>query len=423
MTVKRYHPLGQGSIVTSPFGPRRGGFHTGVDFGFPGGSAWKSVYAIQSGTVIFAGAADGYGGPDPAGWLVIDSTDAEGSGCLEYGHIVRRVNKGDHVKAGQLIAIINPDRSTNANVAPHLHVADMPHGYDPAAKQDVMPRLVGALDPITTNDPERNPVLLPPINQGDSMGWTGDPVWLADVLRAEGVEVVECFVDYPGMRVEWFERGHGDMGSLWGVINHHTGSNNSTWESIWHGRPDLAGPLSQIHLRRDGVAELVAVGVCWHAGTGNYGDLGRNQGNQRTIGVECQNDGTSGWPRAQYDALVKINAAFNRRIGVDSSHSIAHWEYDDGDPATDEGKWDPGGLFMPKFRDDVQVQIDNVGGFLMALTDDEQQELLTKTRYIYNQLGPGFDVWGEDGDLGRNDKGQRRTLRAGLAALMRKVGA
>lgn len=63
------------------------------------------------------------------------------------------------------------------------------------------------------------------------------------------------------------------------------------------------------------------------------------------------------------------------------------------------------------------------GGPLMALTDDEQKELLDKTRYIYDQVGPGFDMWGEDGDLGRNDKGQRRTLRAGLAALMRKVGA
>lgn len=43
--------------------------------------------------------------------------------------------------------------------------------------------------------------------------------------------------------------------------------------------------------------------------------------------------------------------------------------------------------------------------------------------YIAAQTGPGLEVWGEDGDLGRNTQGQRRTLRAGLAALMRKVGA
>lgn len=43
--------------------------------------------------------------------------------------------------------------------------------------------------------------------------------------------------------------------------------------------------------------------------------------------------------------------------------------------------------------------------------------------YVAEQLGAGRDDWGEDGDLGKNAKGQRRTLRAGLAALIRKVGA
>jgi len=172
----RYHPLGKGSIVTSPFGQRPGEFHTGVDFGFPAGSSNRSVYAIQSGTVQFAGAAQGYGGPDPAGWLVIDSDDAEGGGCIEYGHIVRRCNKGDHVKAGQLIAIINPDKRTNAGVDPHLHVSYMPREYNPATKQDVMPLLKGALDPITSTKPDRNPVVLPPIRQeGSPVPQLADP--------------------------------------------------------------------------------------------------------------------------------------------------------------------------------------------------------------------------------------------------------
>lgn len=60
---------------------------------------------------------------------------------------------------------------------------------------------------------------------------------------------------------------------------------------------------------------------------------------------------------------------------------------------------------------------------LMALTDAEQRELLDGVRYIRDQVGPGFDTWGEDGDLGRNADGKRRTLRAGLAALRRKIGA
>jgi hypothetical protein len=167
--VKRYWPLGPGRIVTSPFGPRAGGFHYGTDFGFPGGSGGRMLYAIQSGTIIYAGAAQGYGGGDPAGlagWLVIDSSTDEGGGVLEYGHIVRAANLkvGSTVVAGQAIGIINPDQGSNGGVAPHLHLSDMPAEYSPAAKQDPMLRLRGALDPpavegkppVASNRPDFN---------------------------------------------------------------------------------------------------------------------------------------------------------------------------------------------------------------------------------------------------------------------------
>jgi murein DD-endopeptidase MepM/ murein hydrolase activator NlpD len=78
---------------------------------------------------------------------VIDSSDAEGSGCLEYGHIVREVALGEHVTAGQRIARVNPNQQTNGNVAPHLHLSDMPREYNRNRKQDPMPRLCEAQEP------------------------------------------------------------------------------------------------------------------------------------------------------------------------------------------------------------------------------------------------------------------------------------
>ena len=81
--------------------------------------------------------------------------------------------------------------------------------------------------------------------------WTGDPVWLADVLRAEGVDLVE----YPG----WRTRGHGDFKDIRGVMVHHTGSDTATAASIATGRPDLPGPLSQLHIARDGTVTVVAL--------------------------------------------------------------------------------------------------------------------------------------------------------------------
>ncbi|MFC9874885.1 C39 family peptidase [Nocardia salmonicida] len=42
-----------------------------------------------------------------------------------------------------------------------------------------------------------------------------------------------------------------------------------------------------------------------------------------------------------------------------------------------------------------------------------------KLDWLIDQLGPGLEIWGEDGDLGRNAKGERLTFRAGLAKALR----
>lgn len=140
-----FWPLRSGRIVTSPFGKRGNEWHAGTDFGFPGGSGGEIVYAIDAGTVRYCGAADGYGGPDPAGWVVIESP----SGCWEYGHVRRMSNivVGTKVAAGQAIAIVNPNSATNGGTAPHLHLSYMPNGYNPGQKIDPLPRLAGAAEP------------------------------------------------------------------------------------------------------------------------------------------------------------------------------------------------------------------------------------------------------------------------------------
>jgi hypothetical protein len=182
--------------------------------------------------------------------------------------------------------------------------------------------------------------------------WTGDPVWLADVVRAEGVRLVE----YPG----WRDRGHGDFKDIRGVMVHHTGSNNASAASIADGRPDLPGPLSQLHIARDGVVTVVAVGVAWHAGVGMYPWLPTNMGNWHMIGIECANTGTSptaphrtNWPDVQYDALVRSCAAINRRLAQNSSRTIGHKEY----AGQAQGKWDPGAIDMNILRSDIQARI------------------------------------------------------------------
>lgn len=182
--------------------------------------------------------------------------------------------------------------------------------------------------------------------------WTGDPIWLAEVLRAEGVDLVE----YPG----WRSRGHGDFKDIRGVMVHHTGSDTATAASIAEGRPDLDGPLSQLHIARDGTVTVVAAGVAWHAGVGMYPWLPTNMGNWHTIGIECANSGTSpsaphrrNWPDAQYVALVRSCAALNRKLGQSSARTIGHKEY----AGRAQGKWDPGAIDMDTLRTDIADRI------------------------------------------------------------------
>lgn len=178
-----------------------------------------------------------------------------------------------------------------------------------------------------------------------------DPVWLPDVLRAEGLV---CNI-YPGA----FERGHGDFGEIRGVVCHHTGSFGETPHGIAE-HPTL-GLASQLYLGVNGEYTLCGVGVAWHAGSGSWPWLPTNGANQYTIGIEAANDGggTPGkphhipWGDVQYDAYVRGVTAILRKIQQDQERSIDHKEW--AGPA--QGKWDRGGIDPNLFRRDVRSHL------------------------------------------------------------------
>lgn len=193
-----------------------------------------------------------------------------------------------------------------------------------------------------------------PLPGGTTVGWTGDPTWLEDVLRA---------YDGPKLKVralpDWQQYGHGDMLDIRGVMIHHTGNAAEPAESIRRGRPDLPGPLAQLHIAPDGTVTVVAGGVCWHAGAGSYRWLPTDMGNYHLIGIECawprdtsitpQTQWSERWPDAQIIAMRDATAAILMRLGLDSSRVIGHKEY----AGAVQGKWDPGNLDMTWFRGEV----------------------------------------------------------------------
>jgi hypothetical protein len=200
------------------------------------------------------------------------------------------------------------------------------------------------------------PVLENPVNDALTPvpGFRGDPVWLADVLRAEGLNVIEMD--------GWKERGEGDQGVLWGAVFHHTGNANETPEGIaFHPTLGLAAHLL---IRPNGDVYVCGIGKANHAGKGSWAGMVTDNANPVTIGVEVailpveNAPHRSGWPDVQYFATVKTMAAILRKLAKQSSNVISHKEWAQLGPAGwRQGKWDPGAIDMNIFRQDVQKQI------------------------------------------------------------------
>lgn len=94
--------------ITSPFGARWGGFHSGVDIGAPIGTP---IVAADSGIVSFAGRNGGYG-------LMVRVEHGEGYATV-YAHASRvLVSVNQQVEKGETIALVG---NTGQSFGPHLH--------------------------------------------------------------------------------------------------------------------------------------------------------------------------------------------------------------------------------------------------------------------------------------------------------------
>jgi hypothetical protein len=173
---------------------------------------------------------------------------------------------------------------------------------------------------------------------------TYSAIWLAPVLRASGCTVVEI--------AGWQSRGRAEMGPVKGCLCHHTAGsrkgNAPSLNLIINGRPDLPGPLSHLHLARDGTFTAIAAGRCNHAGAGEW--HGVTTGNSNFIGIEAENagDGTDPWPAVQVEAYARGVAAILTHVGAPAIMCAGHKEY-----ARPEGRKIDPSFDMVAFRQKV----------------------------------------------------------------------
>ncbi|WP_331731663.1 N-acetylmuramoyl-L-alanine amidase (plasmid) [Streptomyces sp. NBC_01005] len=188
-------------------------------------------------------------------------------------------------------------------------------------------------------------------------------------LRAEGVRVVEV-----GNWRTHNRNSKGAWGPLNGSIVHHTVTKgtDATVRIVRDGYADLPGPLCHGMIAKNGQVHMVGWGRTNHAGGGDprvldqvvaesygarptpptRGNSNGTDGNARFYGWECENlgDGKDPWPAAQYDAIVRVQAALCRAHKWSAKSVIGHLEWS-------SDKVDPRGFNMADLRADVAERL------------------------------------------------------------------
>lgn len=181
--------------------------------------------------------------------------------------------------------------------------------------------------------------------------------WLADELRAAGLEVIE---------VEgWENRGRpastGSFDPDGQHSLHHTGATSSASNpapgisTLIQGRSDLPGPLCQYAVDYLGRVWIIAAGRANHAGPiGKSGVPGMPlgaDGNALAIGDEVITNGTQALPKAQRESMTTAAAVVLAHF--DRGPEYAHRHAD----ISGSGKWDLGQLTTTQHRADVRAAL------------------------------------------------------------------
>lgn len=237
-------------------------------------------------------------------------------------------------------------------------------------------------------------------------------------LKAEGVKVVEVG--------DWrnHNRNHkGPWGPVYGSVVHHTVTSGTahTVSQVRDGYASLPGPLCHGMIAKNGTVHLVGYGRTNHAGGGDPAVLGQViaesyasrptaptkgnadgvDGNAHFYGWECENlgDGKDPWPKEQYDAIVRVQAALVRAHrakgdawGLEAKSVIGHLEWS-------QDKIDPRGFSMVSLRADVAARLKVSAGQSPVDKPADAKEDAVEARDVWayknTAIGATDDAYGE----------------------------
>lgn len=178
-------------------------------------------------------------------------------------------------------------------------------------------------------------------------------LWLADVIRDGGMQVVEV--------AGWQTRGSDNWGPVKALMAHHTATPASrpgdypSLAIVRDGRlpPDpspVPGPLSQLGLGRSGTVYVIASGKANHAGVGRTPPgVVTFAGSTESLGCEAEHPGGNApWTPRQYDAYVQLFSIVADHLNLKTSQVVGHKEW-----ATPPGRKPDPTFPMGSFRADI----------------------------------------------------------------------
>lgn len=206
--------------------------------------------------------------------------------------------------------------------------------------------------------------------------------WLADVLSAAGLTVVE--------HTNWKTHDRpGDWDPKY-IVVHATAAPRSQSDDtqvriVRDGRSDLQGPIANAVVDRRGRWHVLSAGRCNTTLAGTAGPY-KGLGNTNALGIEACNDNglaspAEKWPTVQYESYVDGVAAICRKMKWSASHAVGHKEHCPG------RKTDPT-FGMPTFRTAVtkaltqedDVTKDDIKAAMRELLMDDNDPLAAELR-------------------------------------------
>ena len=228
--------------------------------------------------------------------------------------------------------------------------------------------------------------------------------WLADAARSTGYRVVESG--------GWRTGGHRGMRLVEGVVGHHTATSDSapgdypSLNIVTNGRSDLAGPLCNLGLGRDGTIYVVAAGCAWHAGASAW--AGFTDLNDEFLGIEAESAGTGKWSAAQLDCYPKLVGALLKYMNRWTDRYAGH-----KDVCVPHGrKPDPVGIDTAWLRSMAARFMSGGGGGAAPsssekFTPDGDEAIMIETYPNGTKEIVGYrTVMGADGKPERNEQGE-----------------